>query len=227
MGYFGDRDTIFFRDGSQGGEFKKEEFAKPVMVLFVLVAIVLLIACANLAALLMVRATGNLREAGVRITLGATRAGLLGRFLTESLLLACLGGAAGWALAGAMTTALSGFLGTSNEGLTGNVHPDITLFAFCAALTLASGVLFGLVPAWRASQANPIEAMQRATAHGAGRASLASRALIALQVALSLALLFSAGLFRQTLANLRSIDLGFRPEKPGFDACESCRNSES
>jgi predicted permease len=209
---FSDRDTLLLRDGSQGVDSKKEQFAKPVLVLFLLVAVVLLIACANLAALLMVRSAGSLREAGVRVALGATRASLVGRFLTESLLLAGMGGAAGWALAMALTAALSRLLGTSNQGLTGGVHPDLALFAFSAALTLASGILFGLLPAWRASQAKPIEAMQRATAHGAGKASLASRALIAVQVALSLALLFGAGLFRQTLRNLRSIDLGFRPE---------------
>jgi len=110
----------------------------------------------------------------------------------------------------ALTAALSDCWGRATKAH-GGVHPDLALFAFSAALTLASGILFGLLPAWRASQAKPIEAMQRATVTER-EASLASRALIAVQVALSLALLFGAGLFRQTLRNLRSIDLGFRPE---------------
>ncbi len=213
LGYsFSGRDTFFLRDGSQGVDSKKEQFAKPVLVLFLLVAVVLLIACANLAALLMVRSAANLREAGIRVALGATRAALVRRFLTESILLAFMGFAVGWPLAMALTTALSKLLGTSNQGLTGNVHPDLALFAFSSALAFTSGLLFGLLPAWRASQAEPIDAMQRATAHGAGKASFGARALIAVQVALSLVLLFGAGLFRQTLGNLRSVDLGFRPE---------------
>jgi predicted permease len=207
---FSDRDTFRLREGSQGIGSKKEQFSKPVLFLFGLVGVVLFIACANLTALLMVRSVERTSEAGVRMALGGSRAALMRHFLTESLTLATLGGAAGWGLAHLLTQVLLSLLGRGGEGLETLVRPDGTIFAFLAGLTFITGILFGLLPAWKAAQCDPLLAI-RGTAT-AGRRSLAPRLLISGQLALSLALLFGSGLFVQTLKNLKSIDVGFHPE---------------
>jgi predicted permease len=197
-------------DGSQGVDSKKEQFGKPVLLLLGLVAVVLLAACTNLAALLLVRSVERRAESGVRLALGGTRAALVRPFLAESMMLAIAGGIAGWALARVLTDMLLKMLGAQGEGLAREVQPDGAVFAFGAAVTFLAGIVFGFLPAWRASQADPLDAL-RAKNAPRGRFA-ASRVLVAAQIALSLALLFGAGLFVRTLHNLRSIDVGFRPE---------------
>jgi len=203
-------DTFRLADGSQGIDSKKEQFGKPVLLLFGLVGVVLVAACTNLVALLLVRAVERTAEAGVRRALGGSRAALLRPFLVESMVLAIAGGLAGWILARVLTKVLLRMLGTQGEGLARQVQPDSGMFAFCAGVTLAAGIIFGLWPAWRAAQADPLDAMRGKSAPR-GRFA-ASRILVAVQIALSLALLFGAGLFVRTLHNLRSIDVGFHPE---------------
>jgi predicted permease len=207
-----ERDKFKLLDGSQGLGSKKEQFAKPVLFLLGLVGVVLLIACANLTALLLVRSVERTSEAGVRMALGGSRSALMRHFLAESLTLATLGGIAGWGLAFLLTDALLDLMGTGGKGLEELVRPNATVFAFLAVLTLATGVLFGLLPAWKAAQCDPLLAIRGLATAAAGRRSLAPRMLIAGQLAMSLALLFGSGLFVQTLRNLRSIDVGFRPE---------------
>jgi predicted permease len=208
---FTERDTFLVNDGSQGLDSKKEQFGKPVLLLLGLVAVVLLVACANLAALLLVRSVERTVEAGVRLALGGSRAALLRHFLAESLVLAAAGGAVGWGLAQLLTGVLLKLLGSQGEGLEQHVRPDAAIFAFSAAVTFAAGILFGLLPAWRASRCDPLHAIRGLGPAGGGR-SLMSRLLIGGQIALSLALLFGAGLFIATLRNLRSIDIGFQRE---------------
>jgi predicted permease len=204
-------DDFLLRDGSQGVDSKKEQFGKPLLLLLLLVAVVLLVACANLAALLLVRSVERMREAGMRVALGASRPALFRQFLVESLLLSVTGGLAGWLLAQVLIQALLDLLGPQGDGLLLQVRPDKILFLFSAAAALVAGLVFGLLPAWRAAHADPMPAVH-GTPIGSGRKWLVSRFIVAGQVALSLALLFSAGLFAQTLRNLRSIDLGFHPE---------------
>lgn len=204
-------DDFLLLDGSQGLGSKKEQFGRPVILLLGLVGVVLFIACANLTALLLVRSVERTREAGVRLALGASRPSLVRHFLAESLLLAVLGGIAGWGLARVLTDILLRLLGSGSEGLIEHVRPDMTVFAFSAGVTLAAGLLFGLLPAWRAAHSDPLRAIRGAVSPGAGN-SLTSRLLIAGQLGVSLALLFGAGLFVQTLRNLRSIDVGFSRE---------------
>lgn len=207
-----ERDDFLLRDGSQGINSRKEQFGKPVLVLLLLVAVVLLVACANLAALLLVRSVERTREAGLRVAIGASRSALLRQFLTESVLLSGAGGIAGWILALALIRVLLNLLGPQGEGLVQLVKPDVAVFGFSAAATLAAGILFGLLPAWRAAQADPSPAIHGVAFASSGKRSLVSRFVIAGQIALSMALLSCAGLFAQTLRNLRSVDLGFRPE---------------
>jgi predicted permease len=203
-------DTYRLADGGQGIDSKKEQFGKPVLLLFGLVGVVLVAACTNLAALLLVRAVERTAEAGVRLALGGSRAALVRPFLAESMILAIAGGMAGWVLAHVLTDVLLKMLGAQGEGLAREAQPDGAVFAFCAGVTLAAGVVFGFWPAWRAAQADPLHAIRRKNPPR-GRFA-ASRVLVAAQMALSLALLFGAGLFVQTLHNLRSIDVGFHPE---------------
>jgi predicted permease len=207
---FSPKDLFRLADGSQGLDSKKEQFGRPVLLLFALVAVVLIVACANLTALLLVRSVERAPEAGVRMALGASRAALVRHFLAESLALAVAGGAAGWFVAYALTRALLKILGPDGEGLAPHVRADPALFAFSAAATLLAGAVFGWLPAWRAAQCDPLDAIRRRqTTRGW---AMPSRALLSGQIALSLALLFGAGLFVRTLHNLRAIDIGFRPE---------------
>jgi predicted permease len=202
--------TFRLADGSQGIDSKKEQFGKPVLLLFGLVGAVLVAACTNLAALLMVRAAERTAEAGVRLALGESRAALVRPFLLKSLVLAIAGGIAGWVLARVLTGVLLKMLGSQGKGLAREVQPDGEVFTFCVGVTLSAGIIVGLWPAWRAANADPLDAMRRKSAP-CGRFA-ASRILVAAQIALSLALLFGAGLFVRTLHDLRSIDVGFHPD---------------
>lgn len=206
-----EQDDFLLREGSQGIDSKKEQFGKPLLLLLLLVVVVLLVACANLAALLLVRSVERMREAGMRVALGASRPALFRQFLVESLLLSVTGGLAGWLLASVLIQGLLDLLGPQGDGLVLQVRPDEPLFLFSAGAALIAGLVFGILPAWRAAHADPMPAVH-GTPIGSGRKWLVSRFIVAGQVALSLALLFSAGLFAQTLRNLRSIDLGFHPE---------------
>jgi predicted permease len=203
------QDDIFFRDGSQGFNSRREQYATPVLVLFLLVAVVLLVACCNLTALLLARGVERSREAGMRLAIGASRGSLVRQFLTESLILAGVGGAAGWFVALAANKVLLHILDSDSTGLTTTSAPDRAVFLFCLAITLLTGLLFGILPAWRAAQADPLTAIHGGSNREGAARSAASRVLIAAQMALSLALLFGAGLFAQTLRNLHSINLGF------------------
>jgi predicted permease len=205
----GRHDDFLLFDGSQGVNSRREGLGKPVIVLLLLVGVLLLAACANLSALLLVRSVERAREAGIRAAIGASRFTLFRQFLAEAMLLAAAGGALGWALALALIRVLLGLM-PDDKLLAQFVHPGATVFAFTAALTLLTALLFGLLPAWRASRADPLPAIHGAAFAARGsRQRLLSSAVIAAQIALSLALVFCAGLFSRTLHNLRAIDLGF------------------
>jgi predicted permease len=208
----GPHDDFLLYEGSQGISPRSEEMGKPVLVLLLLVGVLLLVACANLSALLLVRSLERTREAGVRAAIGASRSILFRQFFAEALLLATAGGAIGWALSLGLVRILLGLL-PRDKSLAQVVHPDATVFAFSAAITLFAALFFGLLPAWRASCADPLPAIHRATLAATGRRQrFASSAIIAAQIALSLALVFCAGLFSRTLRNLRAVDLGFQAD---------------
>ncbi len=207
----GPHDDFLLYDGGQGLHSGGERFGKAVLLLALLVGVLLLVACANLAALLLVRSVERTREAGMRMAIGASRGILFRQFLMEAALLAAAGGAAGWGLGIALMRALVRLL-PPDETLVAMVRPDSAVFGFAAAASAASGLLFGALPAWRASRAAPLAAIQGAAWARPGRRAAVSHAVIAAQIALSLALIFCAGLFARTLRNLRAVDLGFRPE---------------
>jgi len=204
------RDAFRLIDGSQGIDSKKDRLAKPVLLLFGLVGVVLMVACANLTSLLLVRSVERTVEAGVRLALGGSRGALMRSFLVESMVLAVAGAIGGGGLAQALTQFLLKLMGSDGEEIARQVHPDWAVFAFLGIAAILAGVLFGILPAWRASRSDPLRAIRGVDAPR-GR-SLGLRILVAAQIALSLALLFGAGLFVRTLRNLRAVDLGFRPE---------------
>jgi predicted permease len=178
---------------------------RAVTILTVVVGLVLLIVCANVANLLLSRATARQRELSVRLSLGATRWRLVRQLLTESLLLASLGGAAG---------VLIGYWGKSLlPGAPGQVTTlDWRVLAFVLAITCATGILFGIAPALRATGINVNAALKETGRSVTGGRSILSRSLLVTQVAISLVLLVGAGLFLRTLGNLRDVDVGFNPQ---------------
>ncbi|MCI0390924.1 MAG: ABC transporter permease [Acidobacteria bacterium] len=192
----------------------RRQFSKPLTVLMVVVGLVLLIACANLANLLLARAASRQREIAVRLALGAGRARLIKQLLTESLLLALIGGAAGVLMAGAGTQYLLKLLASGRTSVLLDAQPDARALLFTGLLSVLTALLFGLAPALRGSRTDLIPALKeggRGLEFGGSRQRL-SRGLIVAQVALSLALIVGAGLFLRTLRNLHSIDLGFERE---------------
>src|SRR5262249_46262604 len=192
----------------------RRQFSKPLTVLMVVVGLVLLIACANLANLLFARAASRQREIAVRLALGAGRARLIRQLLTESLLLALIGAAAGVLLAGVGAQYLLKLLASGRTSVLLDAQPDPRALVFTGLLSILTALLFGLAPALRASRTDLIPALKeggRGLESGGSRRTL-SRGLIVAQVALSLVLLVSAGLFLRTLRNLHSIDLGFERE---------------
>ena len=185
------------------------------LVLGVVVALVLLIVCANVATLLLSRAVSRHREVAIRMSVGATRGRMVRQLVTESLLLAATGGMLAVPVAYAARRLLP--FGQSNPF-------DWRVFAFAGGLSLAAGVAFSLVPALRATRADPSGALKEQSRSVTLSRSRLSRALIVAQVAVSLALLVGAGLFLKTLANLRGVDVGFNPQQMLLFQMDSTRS---
>jgi predicted permease len=171
-------------------------------ILSVVVVLVLLIVCANVANLMLARAAGRRREVSVRLSIGATRGRLVRQLLTESLLLAAIGGAAG---------VLIGYWCRELIPFGANAPLNWTVLGFTAGVSLLAGVGFGLVPALRATRIDLAGVMKESSRSVISSRSLLSRALLVVQVAISVVLLVGAGLFLRTLHNLRHVDVGFNP----------------
>ena len=181
-------------------------------LLLAITGLVLLIACANLANLMLARASARERELAVRLALGASRRRLIRQLLAESLLLAVAGAGAGLLLAHTLARFLISFLSTQGNQVFLNLKADWRVFAFTAAVAMLATVLFGLVPALRATRIAPGEAMKagsRGMTADRQRFGL-RRALVVSQVAFSLVLLVGALLFTRSLRNLLTVDLGFQ-----------------
>ena len=174
-------------------------------ILSVVVGTVLLIVCANVANLLLSRAAARQKELSVRLSLGATRARLIRQLLTESLLLASIGGALG---------ILVGYWGKKllPNPIGQSAFLDFRVLAFVVAVTALTGIIFGLAPALRATGGDVNAALKQTSRSVAGSRSVLGKSLLILQVALSLVLLVGAGLFLRTLQNLRHVDVGFNPQ---------------
>jgi predicted permease len=186
-------------------------YSRPLLLLMVVVGLVLLIACANVGNLLLARASSRQREVAVRLALGAGRRRLVRQLLTESLLLALLGGALGLLVARWVLDFLLSLI-TSEPGLA--VRLDLPVLAFTLGVSVATALLFGLAPARRAARVDldPALKSQRVISGDAARGFGLRGGLVVSQVALSLLLLVMAGLFLRSLQNLRSQELGYRPD---------------
>jgi predicted permease len=188
----------------------RHQFSKPLQVLMAVVALVLLIACANIANLLLARSTARARELAVRQALGARRARLVRQLLTESLILALAGGALGVAFASIASRLLLHMISGGPETIPLDVSIDLRLLAFTFAVTVATAILFGTIPALRATKLQLTDALKDGRGpQGAGTRNPLARALVISQVALSLVLLVGAALFLRSLVHLNEIDAGF------------------
>ena len=192
----------------------RHDYQSPLCLLLAISALVLLIACANLANLLLARASARQREMAVRLALGASRVRLLRQLLAESALLAMIGTLLGLGLAQGLSRLLISFLSSQDSHWFLDLHPDWRVLGFSAGLAVLTCILFGLMPAIRASRTSPGEAMK-----ATGRSLTTTRerfgvrrALVVSQVALSLVLVVGALLFVRTLRNLITLDAGFQQD---------------
>jgi len=194
--------------GGSGYTGLRHQFRQPLFILMATVGLVLLIACVNVANLLLARAATRRKEIAVRLALGAGRFRLLRQLLTESVLLSLLGGAAGLLFARVCLRALVTYL--PQQAQTGlDVAPDARVFAFTLLVSVLTGVLFGLVPAWQATRLNLTASLKDQTGGSTSGSRLRlNKSLVVTQVALSLFLLIGAGLFVRSLRNLQSLDVG-------------------
>lgn len=197
-------------------------------VFSVVVGLVLLIACVNVASLLLARATTRRREIGIRLSVGASRGRLVRQLLTESVLLALIGAALGFGLAWMAVAAIAAFRLPLPIPIAFVFQPDLRVLLFTAALAVGSGIVFGLVPALRATRPDLTAWLKNETAGlGSLRRIGLRNALVLVQVSLSLVLLVCAGLFLRSLQNASSIDLGMRTDGVTFMAFDPKLNHYS
>jgi predicted permease len=188
----------------------RNDFSTPLIVLMCMVGLVLLIACANVANLLIARAFMRQREIAVRLSLGASRGRLVWQLLVESLTLSFAGGIAGLGLAFVLTRTLLSLVPAGGQPLLVSARPDGRILAFTVGLTFFTGIVFGLLPALRASRPDPWTTLKdtMGSIAGTGGSLFLRKGLVTAQVALSFLLLFGAGLFVKSLQNLKTTDTG-------------------
>jgi predicted permease len=191
----------------------RERLVEPLATAQVIIGLILLIACANVATLLLARSEERKKEMAVRLSLGAGRWRLVRQLLTESVLLALVGGGIGLILAQWGSDALFTLLPTyGGSAAVLRLGPDPTVLVFTLFVSLLTGVLFGLVPAYRTSGVTPGPSLKTSVLGGARSRLGIARALVVAQVALSLVLLVAAGLLLRSLRNAEAVDPGFDPE---------------
>jgi predicted permease len=205
---------IQLEPGSRGLMALRQQFSKPLMFLIVVVSVLLLIACTNVANLLLARGNSRQKEIALRLALGAGRPRVIRQLLTESILLAAGGAAIGVILAFAGSRSLVGLMSNSTSTIQLDVHPDVRVLAFTGLVSLIAVVIFGLVPAWRGSRLDLSQAMKEC---GQGLIAVPGRfrmteGLVIGQVALSLVLTIGAALLVRTLQKLKDFYPGFREQ---------------
>ena len=205
-----DRFHLRFEAGDRGLDFLRGAYARPSYVLLALAGLVLLLACLNLANLLLARSATRQRELSTRLALGASRGSIMRQMLTESLLLSGFGGAAGLLLGYLGRNIVPKLLTISSQPDSVQLQFDWRVFLFTAGISLAAGIIFGLAPAWRATRIATHASLRESGGATANPHKLwFDKTLVVGQIALSAALLMGAGLFVHTLLNLDRIPLGF------------------
>ena len=209
-----DLPSLVLREGGGGLTTLRRQYSKPLYLLMTLVGLILAIACANIANLLLARATTRRREMAVRLSMGAGRLRVIRQLLTESVLLAALGGALGVLFSIWGIRFLTLLLANGSDNVTLSAELNWHVLAVTAGLTLLTGLLFGLAPAIQSTRVDVMPALKEVRAgrvRSRWRISL-SHVLVVSQIALSLLILMAAGLFIRTLSNLQSVQLGFNRE---------------
>jgi predicted permease len=222
--------TLHFSAGGGGVQTMRNEYHDGLNLLMTVSGFVLLISCANLANLMMVRATARKQQISVRSALGATRSTLVRQAFTESLVLGAIGGIVGIATAFAATRLIL-VLAFGNEYVPIHATPSLPVLAFASGASLLSALLFGIAPAWMTASTNPMEAMRGSSRSTGGRETAwGQKSLVVAQVALSLSLLAAAGLLIRSLDNMRHQNFGFdtanryilsiNPQMAGYKAAQ-------
>ncbi len=211
--------SLWLQEGGSGVDSVRRQYSKPLMILMAMVGLILLIACANIANLLLARAEARRREMAVRLSLGAGRLRVMRQLLTESILLSLFGGVTGIFLAALGIRGLTWLLSNGRDNFTLHAQLDWRVLAFTLLVALVTGALFGLAPAIQATRVDITPALKetRASAPRGGRRRFGipfglSHILVVAQIAISLLLVAAAGLFVRTLNNLHSVNLGFNRE---------------
>jgi predicted permease len=202
------KQTLHLSPGGAGVQMMRDEYQAGLHLLMWVSGFVLLIACANVANLMLVRATTRKQQTAVRAALGAPRARQIGQVLTESTVLALLGGAAGVGLAFAGTRLLLQLAFQKND-VAIHATPSLPVLAFTFSVALLTGILFGIAPAWTTATANPADALRGANRSTGQSVGWTQKSLVVAQAALSLVLLCAAGLLIQSLRNMQRQDFGF------------------
>ena len=208
------RQTFTLEPGGRGDSGLRTRFEQPLVLLEWLAAAVLLIACANIAGLLLARGAASQRDLAIRRAIGASRGRIIRQLFTESVLLAAVSAVAALFLASWLTDLLITLLPPGSEALSLSTTPDRRILFFTGALTAVTAVLFGLLPAWQNSRVAPVTTLrEEAGSIAGGRTHVRARKIfVALQVGLSAILLLGAGLFIRSLDNLRRVDLGLHSD---------------
>ncbi len=204
--------SVYVQPGSNGFSWVRKHDWPMLFTLMVVVGLVLLIACANIANLLLARATVRQREISMRLAVGASRGRIIRQLLTESALLASIGATAALLLAGwgsRLLTRLATRGGPNPIPFDVDVHPNLAVLAFTAAVSILTAILFGLVPALRSTRIDLVPALKESAPSLSGDRWQLGKLLVVGQVALSLLLLIGAGLFIRSLVNLETVDVGY------------------
>jgi predicted permease len=224
---------IYLDPGGQGLDSLRSVYQKPLLILMAVVGLTLLMACANLAGLLLARATARQREIMLRLAIGASRGRLIRQLLVEGAVLSAIGAAAGLAFAYWGVRALVALVASGPAPIPVAVQPDARVLGFTVAVSLLTTLLFALAPALRATRVDVASSLKEDTPSLAARRFGGARMLVALQIAAALVLLAGATLFTRSLSNLRSIPLGFNPHSvvlfdlaPGKNGYDESRGNQ-
>jgi predicted permease len=203
------KQVVHVSSGASGVNAMEDEYKRGLYLLLAASAVILLIACANVANLLLARSTAMRVRTSLQLAIGASRGRIIRAKLTESVLLSALGGTAGLLLAYFASRAMVALAFRGANFVPVSTAPSLPVLGFTFLVSLATGVIFGVAPAWIASRSDPAEALRGATRSMRDTSALPQKALVVVQAALSLVLLVVAGLVTQSLRNLQNQDFGF------------------